>query len=132
MIRFHAFVLLADMLLSLAAVRAPVPPPAKLSKELIVGTWNYDWGNWHEGIICFDADGSYSAQHEPGGANAYAGTWKLEGNTVTITEYGYHYATGERYSGPIDYCFDFTGSSYPNLSGKSNGTTKVALSNPKR
>ena len=132
MIRFHAFVLLADLLLSLSVIRAPVPAAPKLTKELVVGTWHYDWGNWHEGIICFEPDGTYSAQHEPGGANAYAGTWTLDGNTVTIREYGFTYSTGERYSGPIDYKFDFTGSSYPNLRGTSNGTTKVALSNPKR
>lgn len=119
-----------------AIVSAPVPKPPEvktLTPEMMVGTWDYAWSNWDNGVITLNTDGTYYAQHVPGSDTAYAGTWRVEnGNTVTITEYGYHLSTGERYSGPVDYAFEFAAKDYPALAGLSNRSVKVALKNPKR
>jgi hypothetical protein len=120
-------------LLARAAGGAPVPKrPAELTKEQVVGTWSYSWGAMPNGIIAFAADGTYAAQHEPGGAVSYAGTWAVEGGTVTIQECSYDFATGEFRGGPVEYRFEFKAADYPNLRGLSNGSTKVALTNPVR
>jgi hypothetical protein len=51
---------------------------------------------------------------------------------VTITEWSYSLATGELAGGPADYAFDFGKTRHPDLKGLSNGTTNVALANPRK
>ncbi len=133
--RLHFALLLAHALAALSPTAAPVPkqPPAEppaIKADQVVGTWAYSWGQWPDGIISFDKDGSYSAVHVPGGATVYAGTWTVRDNTLTITEYSFDFATGERRGGPSDYCFDFGRTRMPDLAGVSNGSTPVKLSNP--
>jgi hypothetical protein len=135
MSRVACFLLVADLLACLSAA-APVPkgPPPKpgLTPDAVVGTFDYSWGQWPDGRITFDKDGSYYARHTPDGPTVYAGSWKVEGNTLTITEWSYSAATGGLGGGPIDYAFDFGETRLPALAGVSNGHTRVSLTRPDR
>lgn len=118
------------LLMSGMPVLAPVPRPVVLTEDLVVGTWSYEWSQWPDGTIAFNANGTFSAVHWPNASVFWAGTWKIEGtDTVTITEHRYCAATGNRLSEtPGTYAFKFKTEGYPTLSGLSNGTTKVVLS----
>lgn len=132
--RLHFALLLAHALTHLSAL-APVPKPKPvepLTADAVVGTWGYLWGSHADGIITFEKDGSYSAQHDPGGAYCYAGTWKVDGNVVTLTEFGFRFDTGVKFSGPAEYAFDFGATRPPVLVGVSNGSVPVALKNRTR
>lgn len=107
--------------------RPPPPPPTTLTEKTLVGTWDYAWGPYPSGGITFAADRTYSAVHDYTSSVSYNGTWTLEDNVVTITEYGYNAAGGSVW-GPQIYHFDFGETKSPNPSGLSNGTTVVSLS----
>ena len=119
------------LVLSAPTIAAPVPRPVQLTDELVVGTWDYSWGQWPDGAIVFNKDGTYGAQHVQGSEIYYAGTWTLRGDTVTLTEFAFG-ANGELRTGPAIYAFKFDVKGYPSLKGVSNGSTCVALQNPKR
>lgn len=123
-------------LLCSLSLGAPVPkrPPVevpKLTADKMHATWAYEWGGFSHGIICFDKDGTYTAQHVPGSDTVYHGTWVVEDNAVTIQECTYSVVNGFT-GGPTEYRFTFAAKDYPKLSGLSNGTTKVSLKNPSR
>jgi hypothetical protein len=114
-------------------VRAPVPkaprPPEKLTPEMIQGTHLYLWGGWPNGVISFNADGTYLAKHDPESQTLYGGTWCVSGDTVTIFEVCWHEEGEMPAEGHVRYDFKFDVAGYPKLVGKSNGTTDVALWN---
>lgn len=127
-------VVLLFVLFARAVNGAPVPAaPKELTTKMMTGRFDYAWGNWPDGTILFGADGTYSAQHQPGSALIYYGTWTIEdkGTSVVIQEWVYNADLGT-VSGPQEYRFAFDVSKYPHLAGTSNGTTAVKLSNPKR
>jgi len=122
--------LLGALCLSLATA-APVPKqapkPAPLTAEQLVGYHDYSWGQFPSGYIYFDKNGDYGAVHDAASGTAYGGTWSVKDEAVTIVEYIYDMATGERRGGPTTFVFDFKGSRYPNLVGVSNGSVPVAI-----
>jgi hypothetical protein len=132
-IRYAAVCLLIAGCVSLGA-SAPVPKqPAKpkvLTADLVAGRWDYAWGQWPDGSVTFNADGTYTAVHDPGSNSVYFGTWKAEGDDVTIYEYRHDLATNAQ-TGPTTYVFTFKAADYPALKGLSNGTVAVSLSRPK-
>jgi hypothetical protein len=135
MLRLHAACLLAELLVALNLTAAPVPkqrPPEGLTAEQVVGTWHYESNGLNDGVITFDRNGSYVAVHVPGSDNVYAGTWKCDATSVTITEWLYSAATGAMQAGPTDYRFEFgAGAKLPELVGKSNGSVHVKLTRAK-
>lgn len=111
---------------------APVPPaPKQLTAEMMVGRWAYHWNYYPDGTIWLHADKSYSAHHVPGGRHVYHGTWTVEGGTLTLTEWVFDTEWNAN-SGPMTYVYEFAAKDYPNLSGTSNGSGTVKLSNLKR
>ena len=74
--------LLSLLLTTSALVAAPVPTPKPLPPHQIEGAWNMDW-----------RDGTSSVWLGPNGFFAdyyrgenWLGTWKLEGDVLTVTE----------------------------------------------
>lgn len=133
--RLHLGLLLAHALVGLSTVAAPVPkrpvePPA-LTVDLMAGEWGYSWGDWSDGRIYFDRDGSYGAIHVPGSTTWYHGTWSVAGNVLTIVERGFDIETGRTWDGGT-YVFDFGNTRVPSLAGTSNGNTPVKLTKPTR
>ncbi|MBN9121080.1 MAG: hypothetical protein J0I06_18330 [Planctomycetes bacterium] len=108
-----------------------MPPPPRLTAELLVGSWAYRWGDRCDGRITFHADGTYHSYHEPNGQR-YVGTWALEGTTVVLKEYALHRETGEPWIGPTRYEFALATRDYPTLPGRTSGGTVVVLSDPRR
>ncbi len=122
--------LLSLAFIAATAQAAPVPKTVELTDKHIVGDWEYEYGNWPNGKISFNANGDYWAFHEPDSDLFYSGKWKREGNAVTIEEWRTCLTTFSR-SGPITYRFDFDKSRYPNLTGTSNGCVNVTIKNPR-
>ncbi len=120
----------------LAHVRcAPVPKSAELKRltsELLIGTWRYEYSSQLDGIIQFHTDGTYSAMHDTSSTVAYCGTWTIEdGDSVVLDETMLNTVTGSAYKcGRYRFTFDVRG--YPTLIGKSNGGTHVKLHSPTR
>jgi hypothetical protein len=119
---------LAACLLAVATVAAaPVPKhltppkPAKLTKELLVGSWSYSWSGMTRGWIRFEADNTYTAQHDPDGTTVYSGTYSVGEGSVTIVEWAHHANTGT-VSGPNLYRFDIGLGDWPAMVGKSTGS----------
>lgn len=110
---------------------APVPSgPKALTRDLLAGTWHYEYGDHRAGTIWLYPDGTYCACHVPGGS-ILAGDWWCAGATLTLSEWSYTPDLG-RISGPTRYEFRFDVSRFPTLAGESNGTTRVVLARPRR
>lgn len=132
--RLHLGLALAHAIVSFAAAPVPKRPPAEppaLTVEMMVGEWDYAWGQWPNGGIVFNADGSYGAMHDFNSTTAYGGTWTVKDNTLTIVERSYDLETGRSAAGGT-YVFDFGATRVPNLAGVSNGDVPVKLTKPKR
>lgn len=117
--------LLATMFLAASvAVAAPVPKgavpakPAKLTAALLAGSWQYEWSGSLHGWIRFEADGTYTAQHDPNGTTVYSGTWSVGEGSITIVEWAHHTTTGTT-SGPQNYRFDVSTADWPAVTGRS-------------
>jgi hypothetical protein len=114
-----------DVLVSMWVVRAPVPkctppePQFRLTSDMVVGSWSYEWSTSLDGWIEFSADGTYRAQHNPTSTCELSGKWEVKDQTITLHENG------------RDYKFVFQTCS-PKLIGLSNGDTHVALGNHRR
>lgn len=107
---------------------APVPrhimkpaAPAKLTPEMLHGTWQYQWNASLEGSIEFNAkDMTYVAKHTPNATTIYSGTFSVGDSSITIVEYGFDIVT-ERQFGPQVYRFDVEPKGWPVLAGKTTG-----------
>lgn len=120
------------VLFAKSAAGAPVPAaPKELTTGLLTGRWDYEWGGYPNGTIWFYADGTYTAIHTPGSQLIYHGTYTVKGDTVTLTEWVTNVEFVQT-NGPATYRFQFDVAKYPHLTGKSNGSEKVVLGNPKR
>ena len=135
MFRLHAAFLLFDLMLWLVPSAAPVPKqtpkPPELTQEALVGTYRYEWGTALDGAITFNSNGDYLGIHDLAGDVIYHGTYRVNGMTVTLEEYGYN-SRLDTHWGPTVYLFDFTGSTLANLKGTSNGSTHVAITKPRK
>lgn len=128
MLRYSLFCFLFAACLGLGAAPVPkAPAPKALTADMMVGTWQYEWDIFRDGVIAFDAAGGYVGIHIPGSSTIYSGTWKIEGgDTIVISEYAHSLDTNARW-GPTEFRFTFDPKTYPNLVGKSNGTKHVAI-----
>lgn len=108
-------------------VAAPVPKhiqppkPTKLTPQLLAGKWVYEWSGMLDGWIEFDAtEDTYTAQHTPGSATVYSGTFAVSecGKHITIVEWSHDITTGTS-NGPRCYRFDVDVKEWPALPGKS-------------
>lgn len=125
--RYAAACLLMSACVSLTAAPVPKrPAPKVLTAEMLTGTWSYEYGQMLDGVITFDANGSYVGIHIPGSDSIYSGEWKVEDDAVILTEWRHDLVTNGR-TGPATYKFQFKAADYPKLKGLSNGATHVAL-----
>lgn len=135
MTRFHFAALLFDLMVWFVPCAAPVPKqaakPVELTADALVGTYHYEWGNLREGVITFSSNGEYLGIHDLTGSVIYHGKYRVDGMTVTLTEYGYNSQLDSHW-GPTEYRFDFTGSTLAHLKGTSNGSTHVAIYKAKK
>jgi hypothetical protein len=121
--------LLAATLLLLAPhlFAAPVPPPPKLTAELLVGTWHYRYGGYPDGRITFFRDGTYQSHHS-GERPTHVGHWHVDGDTLVLLEYHVNPETGIVSGGwPCEYRFPLSTADYPTIAGGS-----VVMSEPIR
>lgn len=123
------------MLSLLFFIAAPVPPPAKLSEEMLVGRWQYEWGQHPVGWIVFFPSGHYHARHSEGDVPVYGGQWWLRGEMLVLQEYtlprvcdGWYFPS-EFERKPMEYRVKLGTARYPALRGDWDGV-KVVLSKP--
>lgn len=108
------------------ASSAPVPPPPRLSEQVLVGEWDYAFAGLEGGRIVFAADGAYTARHMVGGTQ-YVGRWWVDGVSVVLIE---HRVRDDGWiEGPIRYEFTMDAVTFR---GRTPTGTKVVLSNPVR
>lgn len=105
---------------------APVPPAPRLSEAILVGEWDYAYGQMPAGRIALHADGAYTARHSEGG-QLYAGRWWVDRGSVVLIEWRVC-PEGDSW-GPQRYTFTLDPRSF---AGETPSGTPVALSNPKR
>ena len=78
---------MARLILAMAlSVWAPVPQPRPLTTEMMVGRWDYAWGQMADGWIEFHADGHYVSRHDPGINPTFAGQWLVYEGVLTLKE----------------------------------------------
>ena len=110
---------------------APVPArPKSLTPEMASGYWRFQWGAADQGVLALDPDGGYSCSLAPGSPMVYHGRWKLDGNTLVLTEWSYHVELGPQ-TGPTEYRVPLDLSAYPRMTGK-YGEAVVVMHSPKR
>lgn len=98
-------------------IAAPVPPPAKVTPEMLVGVWHYEYGSMKDGVMHFAADGTYVAIHQPGKGIIYYGNWRLDGCEIELDEMIYLPDLGSSSVGG-KYRFEMDMRKYPVLSGR--------------
>jgi hypothetical protein len=119
-------------LLCVVLCLAPVPPDRPLTRELLVGRWDYAWGERKEGWIEFYPDGRYVASHEPTLLPSHAGAYTVRGKVLTLHE-GRCPCPGDPDALRInsEYPITLSTAKFPTLKGECRGTV-VVLSNPRR
>ncbi len=81
------FMLLSLLVLAVAKVAAaPVSPPPRLTDEMLVGRWDFQWGTQREGWIEFLPDGRYHSRHCPGDPPSYAGLYWVHRGEIVLWE----------------------------------------------
>ncbi|AMV24628.1 hypothetical protein VT84_09545 [Gemmata sp. SH-PL17] len=114
------------------AVGAPLPPPPKLSAEILVGKWAYDWDEKSEGTIWVYPDGSYcSILGGPSGGTIWHGTWEVRDGVLHLTEWAFNPDNQGRW-GPIHYRVAISMKRYPRLVGSTQYGNEVVLRDPVR
>lgn len=102
-------------------IGAPVPlPPKELTVELLVGTWDKEYGDG-KGEITFAANGTYNSVYRSGEFNLdFSGTWKLEAGQIVLdwNEEPWMWTLGTK--------------DWPRLVGNSNRGVRVGLYNRRR
>jgi hypothetical protein len=110
---------------------APVPPPRKLTRELLLGWWDYEYGHYRDGQLCLNPDGTYFARHQADHSLATVGVWWIENQALVLREFGFCMERGLVGSGPAQYEFRLATDRYPYLIDDGPGRTRVVLSNPR-
>lgn len=109
---------------------APTPAPPRLSAELLVGRWRYDYGLMTGGWIEFARDGSYVSSHDPDRGPQHVGTWRVDGGALVLTERRLCPTHGvSEFS--TRYEFLVSTRDYPAVVGTCNGAP-VSLTDPRR
>jgi hypothetical protein len=119
-------------LLCVVLCLAPVPPDRPLTRELLVGRWDYAWGQMPDGWIELYADGRYVSRHDQGFEPTFAGGWIVRGKVLTLYE-GRCPCPGEPEALKVnsEYPITLSTAKFPTLKGECRGTV-VVLSNPRR
>lgn len=113
---------------------APLPrPPAVTADTLSGATWAYASGPFPNGLITFNADGTYAAVHDRERPDiAFHGSWWVRDGRVRLSECRFDPESGVVY-GPNAY--EFTLTARPgglSLAGSTADGMRVALSDPRR
>jgi hypothetical protein len=122
-----------SLLLAVLFVAAPAPPPPPLTAELLVGRWDYEYGQLSAGWIVFGADGTYSSRHGPDPDPSYCGQWEVRPGAVVLTEYGVRPPWDDSNSPRcgVEYEFRVSTRRFPAIEGTC-GSNVVRLSKPRR
>ncbi len=95
---------------------APLPPPPKLSAEILVGKWDLRWGI-NDCKIWFAKDGTFALTVGNGEGPFWHGTWCVRDGALELTKWAFD-PTTRCNSEPSQYQFELDMKQFPTISAK--------------